>query len=221
MRNLNITMQNNRAYLGTDGLKNYLKPKADEYIPLVELPSELNPFLESHDIHISAKLMNTLPLGNVKSLPAYYLLNSVDAISKNVVESSSGNTVFSMGLLAKSLGIKSVKAVKSNTVTRGKLQLLRLAGIDVLLVDGPICPDVHDPNSSISIARRLGNESGNCNPGQYDNFANPQAHRDVTGPQIFDQLGENLGMFVAGLGTTGTLVGTAGYLKEVLPELRV
>lgn len=216
-----MTMQNNRAYLGADGLKNYLKPKADEYIPLVELPSELNPFLESHDIHISAKLMNTLPLGNVKSLPAYYLLNSVDAISKNVVESSSGNTVFSMGLFAKSLGIKSVKAVASNTVTRGKLQLLRLAGIDVLLVDGPICPDAHDPNSSISIARRLGNESGNCNPGQYDNFANPQAHRDVTGPQIFDQLGENLGMFVAGLGTTGTLVGTAGYLKEVLPELRV
>ena len=86
--NLNMTMQNNRAYLGADGLKNYLKPKADEYIPLVELPSESNPFLESHDIHISAKLMNTLPLGNVKSLPAYYLLNSVDAISKNVVESS-------------------------------------------------------------------------------------------------------------------------------------
>jgi hypothetical protein len=49
MMNLNMTMQNNRAYLGADGLKNYLKPKADEYIPLVELPSELNPFLESHD----------------------------------------------------------------------------------------------------------------------------------------------------------------------------
>lgn len=208
-------------YTGEDGLATYLSPLRDEYVPLVELPSALNPFLESHNIHLSAKLMNTLPLQNVKSIPAYSLLQSSKVADKRVVESSSGNTVFSMGLLAQSMGAQDVTAVASADVSRGKLQLLQLAGIHVRLVDGPICPDAHDPDSSISIARRLGARDGWCNPGQYDNDANPHSHELFTGPQLYDQLGDLLGMFVAGLGTTGTLTGTARYLRKQIPAVKI
>ena len=182
-------MNPKRAYLGADGLKGYLSPARDEYVPLVELPSALNQYLDSHNIHISLKLMNTLPLGNVKSLPAYNLLNSTGVAGKNIVESSSGNTVFSMGLLAPLFGANSVHAIASGNVSNGKLKLLQLANVNVELRDGPICPDASDPTSTIAVARAQGVRDGWVNPGQYDNDANPQAHQEITGPQLYDQLG--------------------------------
>lgn len=214
-------MNNKRVYTGADGLRSYLAPQREEYIPLVELPDSLNPFLASHNIHVSAKLMNTLPLGNVKSLPAHELLASREVRGAHVVESSSGNTVFSMGLLAQSFGVKDVTAIASTDVSPGKLRLLQLAGVNVELIDGPICPDANDPHGSIAIARERGTQLGWCNPGQYNNDANPHAHETITGPQLYDQLGDELGMFVAGLGTTGTLVGTARALKKELPTVQI
>lgn len=214
-------MNPNRTYVGSQGLYEYLRPTAEEYIPLVELPASLNEYLEAYDIHVSVKLMNTLPLGNVKSLPAHCLLGAQDIAGKQVVESSSGNTVFSMGLLAPHMGAKSVHAIASKDVSDGKLNLLRLAGVEIELHDGPICPDANDPDSTIALARRRGAQSGWVNPGQYDNDANPRTHESITGPQLYAQLGDSLGMLVAGLGTTGTLVGTARYLKQKLPTIQV
>jgi cysteine synthase/rhodanese-related sulfurtransferase len=214
-------MNPKRVHLGANGLKDYLSPARDEYAPLVELPSALNQYLDSHDIHISLKLMNTLPLGNVKSLPAYNLLNSTGVAGKNIVESSSGNTVFSMGLLAPLFGANSVHAIASGDISDGKLKLLQLANVNIELRDGPICPDASDPTSTIAVARAQGMRDGWVNPGQYDNDANPQAHQEITGPQLYDQLGETLGMVVAGLGTTGTLVGTSRYLKTQLPAIKI
>ncbi|NLA42627.1 pyridoxal-phosphate dependent enzyme [Candidatus Saccharibacteria bacterium] len=213
-------MTDRQVFIGGGGLRNYLTPKKNKYIPLVELPGELNPYLKSHNIHLSAKLMNTLPLMNVKSIPAHGLISSVNARNKTIVESSSGNTVFSMGILAKYFGAKDVMAIASPEVSSDKLNLLRLANIKVRLVDGPICPDANDPDSSISVARRLGQRSDWCNPGQYDNDANPLSHENITGPQLYDQLGDKLGMFVAGLGTTGSLVGVSRYLKSRLFDIK-
>lgn len=82
------------TYQGSDAIYHYLSPAPDRYIPLVELPPALNPYLEAHDIHISVKLMNTLPLANVKSVPAWNLLQPGVASGRYIVESSSGNTVF-------------------------------------------------------------------------------------------------------------------------------
>lgn len=210
-----------RCYLGSGGLSGYLSPSRNDYIPLVELPESLNPYLQSHGIRLSAKLMNTLPLGNVKSLPAHSLLASKQSVGKNIVESSSGNTVMSMGLLAESMNLRSVTAVASADVSPGKLKLLRLANINVRLIDGPICPDANDPAGSIAIARQMGLQNNWINPGQYDNDANPRAHETITGPQLVDQLGDSLAMFVAGLGTTGTLVGTARYLRSRLSGVMI
>lgn len=214
---------NNRYYSGPEALKNYLKPDKDEYSPLVELPQTLNPFLQEFDIHINIKLLNTLPLSNVKSMPAWNMLATAgrDLTNTTIVESSSGNTVFSLGIVAKHFGAKKVLAVASRDVSPGKLDLLRIAGIDVQLIEGPLCPDANDPNSSIAIAKRYGEQSGWYNPGQYDNDANPAVHRKVTGPQIYNQLDGKVAMFVAGLGTTGTLLGTAQYLGSKIPELNV
>lgn len=214
---------NNRYYSGADGITEYLRPKRDEYIPLVELPASLNPYLADYDIHIDVKLMNTLPLANVKSLPAWNMLAEApnDLAGLRIAESSSGNTVFSLGLLAKHFGVKDVTAIASSDVTAGKLNLLRLAGVEVTLMDGPMCPDANDPNSTIAVARRQGDQDGWYNPGQYNNDANPGAHEKITGPQLYDQLGGALGMFIAGLGTTGTLLGTACYLHTKIPDLKV
>ncbi len=209
------------TYHGPDAIYRYLSPAPDRYIPLVELPTALNPYLEAYDIHISVKLMNTLPLANVKSVPAWNLLQPDVASGRYIVESSSGNTVFSMGLIAPHVGARGVTAIASTDVSKDKLNLLRLAGIKVQLHDGPICPDLHDPTSTIAMARRLGEQDGWYNPGQYDNDANPAAHERITGPQLYDQLGERLGLYVAGLGTTGTLLGTARYLRQRLPGLKV
>lgn len=214
---------NSRYYSGPNALKDYLKPDEDEYSPLVELPEVLNPFLKEFDIHINIKLLNTLPLSNVKSMPAWNMLEAAgrDLTDTTIVESSSGNTVFSLGILAKHFGAKKVLAVASRDVSPGKLDLLRIADIDVQLIEGPLCPDANDPNSSISIAKRYGEQTGWYNPGQYDNDANPAVHRRVTGPQIYQQLSGEVAMFVAGLGTTGTLLGTAQYLRSKIPGLNI
>lgn len=213
---------NHEYYSGEGAITDYLRPAPDKYIPLVELPAQLNPYLQEYDIHIDAKLMNTLPLGNVKSLPAWQMLNDTPSVSgKHIVEASSGNTVMSLGLLAAHFGATSVEAIASPDVSTGKLALLKLAGVQVRLVEGPICPNPNDPDGAIAIAKNAGKKEGSINLGQYDNEANPKAHETITGPQLYDQLGDTIGMLCAGLGTTGTLLGTARYLQKKLPHLKV
>lgn len=213
---------NKEYYSGAGAIADYLRPTADKYIPLVELPAVLNPYLEPYDIHIDAKLMNTLPLGNVKSLPAWQMLEDMkDGAGRRIVEASSGNTVMSLGVLGRYFGAHGVTAIASPDVSEGKLALLKLAGVEVELVKGPICPDPRDPNGAIAVARQKGALEGHINLGQYDNRANPRAHERITGPQLYAQLGDSLGMLCAGLGTTGTLLGTARMLRRKLPQLRV
>lgn len=213
---------NKEYYSGATAIADYMRPSPDKYIPLVELPASLNPYLEKYDIHIDAKLMNTLPLGNVKSLPAWEMLEaSKDIEGKHIIEASSGNTVMSLGLLAPHFGAATVQAIASPDVSEGKLTLLKLAGVKVKLVEGPICPNPNDPDGAIVVARREGSKTGNINLGQYDNKANPKAHEKITGPQLYAQLGDSIGLFCAGLGTTGTLLGTAKYLQQHIPQLKV
>ena len=214
------TLSMNNYFSGEGGLRNYAKPAFEKMIPLVELPSSLNPFLKKYGIHINAKLMNTLPLMNVKSLPAWKMLEDADLNQvDSAVESSSGNTVASIGLYKDFFGIDRVKAIVSNDVTKDKLAFLRVAGLDIEFVESPICPDPRDPDGPINIAKRQGENDRWLNLGQYDNPSNPKAHQEITGPQIEAQLGGKVDFFSAGLGTTGTFTGTAQYLKSKIPSL--
>ena len=216
-------MQQN-IFVGEEAIQSYLNPDNHPPLPLVELPAVLNPYREK-GVRIFCKLMHFLPLANVKSLPAYNMLEAAkhDGSLSGVhtlIESSSGNTVLSLAVLGRAFGVDTTLALASNQVERGKLQLLRLLGTDIRIVEEDICPDPNDPDSGVNQAKQMGKEAGCLNVGQYHNLANPSAHERWTGPQIWAQTDGKVSVLAAGLGTTGTLVGTGTYLKEKNPQLQ-
>jgi len=211
-------LKRNNVFSGTNAIRDFLNPDNNPYIPLVELPEHLNPFTQDK-VRIYAKLMNMLPLGNVKSLPALNMLLEAEVSGKldgvhSLIENSSGNTVFSLATIARLFGIEHTKAIVSHEVTWGKLQLLQLLGTKIMVNEEPICPDPSDKMSGIHKAKKIGKRKGWYNPGQYDNKANPRAHEKWTGTQIWEQTEGKITVFCAGLGTTGTMLGAGGYLKK-------
>lgn len=206
------------VYSGTTAIKDFLNPSKNPYLPMVELPPELNPYY-ADGVRIYAKLMNMLPLSNVKSLPALNMLEKAKSSGrlrgvKSIIENSSGNTVFSLTVLARHFGISDTTAIVSDEVSGGKLDLLRFFGTNIVVNEEPICPDPSDATSGIYKAKQIGARKGWFNPAQYDNPANPQAHERWTGKQVWEQTNGAITLFCAGMGTTGTLVGTAQYLKR-------
>ncbi len=205
------------VFSGESAVRDFLNPDNNPMLPLIELPKHLNPFVE-RKVRIFAKLMNFLPLANVKSLPALNMLMTNEREGKrhnveSMIENSSGNTVFSLAVIGRVFGIKETKAIVSHEVSPGKLQLLRFFDTKVSVNEEPICPDPRDKTSGIYQAREIGKQQGMWNPGQYDNTANPEAHERWTGPQIWKQTAGKITLFCAGLGTTGTMVGAGRYLK--------
>lgn len=212
------------VFSGSEAVVDYLNPDNNPYIPLVELPEALNP-LKADNVRIFAKLLNMLPLTNVKALPAYNMLLEAKergdlAHVDTIIENSSGNTVASLAVIGRLMGIKATKAVVSNEVSPGKLQMLRLFGTEIIVNTEPICPDPSDTTSGIYKAKVWAAENGWWNAGQYDNPGNPTAHEKWTGKQIWEQMRDNISVFCAGLGTTGTMVGAGRYLKERKPAIR-
>ncbi len=163
--------------------------------------------------------MFLLPLLSVKSLPAIYMLLEAERAGRldgvhTVVENSSGNTGFSLGILAALFHIRRVVAVVPWDIAPGKLDLLRLCGVEPKLVrDAPGEP------SGIAQARETGKQTGWFSPGQYDNEANPAAFEKWVAPEIWRQTGGKLTVFAAGVGTSGTLVGSSRYFRRVAPQV--
>ena len=107
--------ENQNIFKGNNSIKDFLNPDLHPFLPLVELPESLNPFLKDR-VHIFAKLMYFLPLLNIKSLPALNMLLEAEKSGKlkdvhTIIENSSGNTAFSLGIIALALGIKNVNAI--------------------------------------------------------------------------------------------------------------
>lgn len=205
-------------FSGENGLFDYLNPRNGQYTPMVELPRKLNPYIE-YNVHLHMKLLSALPLANVKSIPAFHMLeksrqNPDNHDKTHVIESSSGNTAASLGVLAAYFGYQDVQAYVSHEVSRGKLQMLQLFGVTPVVNKEPICPSENDTASGIHKARARGRTKGWLNPDQYANPDNIEAHYKVTGPQIWEQRQGRVDYFCAGLGTTGTMLGAARYLKE-------
>lgn len=214
-------MNSLNVYEGEDSVMDFLNPDKGNPVPLVEIPKCLNPFAKD-GVQIFAKLMNMTPLGNVKSLPAFNMLQYLKGEEDihTLVENSSGNTVFSLAVIGKQLGVENTKAFVSHEVSWGKLQLLRLMGTQPLVNEEPICPDPSDTESGIYKAKVKGEQEGWFNPGQYDSKFNPDAHYKWTGPQIWAQTKGQIDLFCSGLGTTGTMFGTGGFLKEKNPDIK-
>lgn len=211
------------TFEGSNAVLDFLNPDNVPYTPLVEIPDHLNPYRKD-GVRVFAKLMNALPLANVKSLPAYNMLldqKEKGSLPDTLIENSSGNTVFSLAVIARLMGIPHTKAVVSHEVSRGKLNILRFLGTEVIVNEEPICPDPSDPTSGIYKAKVWSKEHGWFNPGQYDNEANPAAHYKWIGPQIWEQTKGKISLLSVGLGTTGSVVGIGKYLKEKDKDIEI
>ena len=122
-----------------------------------------------------------------------------------IVEPTSGNTGVGLAMVAAQRGYRCV-FVMPDKMSREKIALLRAFGAEIVVCPTEVEPE--DPRSYYSVSRRLAEETpGAFNPNQYANPANPQAHYETTGPEIWEQLGDELDVLVAGVGTGGTVTG--------------
>lgn len=213
------------VFSGTDAIRDFLDPGNLPFLPLVELPTSLNPFA-GDGVRIQAKMKSMLPLGNVKSAPAFNMIMEAAARGDlegvdELIENSSGNTVFSLAIAARQFGVERTSAYVPSEISWNKLLMLLFFGIHPIVNREPQSPSENDPASGVAKARKDGERPDMLNPGQYENPDNPAAHMKWTGPQIWEQTEGKLSLFAAAMGTTGTLIGTSRYLKSRRPDLPV
>jgi [CysO sulfur-carrier protein]-thiocarboxylate-dependent cysteine synthase len=184
--------------------------------PLVGLP-RLSP---KPGVRLWAKLEGQNPTGSVKDRIARHMVTDAEKAGRLVpgatlLEPSSGNTGISLAMIARVRGYRLVVVMPENT-SEERRQLLGLYGATIVL-----SPADQGSNGSIRVAQELAAEHPDwVMLYQYGNPANAQAHYETTGPEIWRDLPE-ITHFVAGLGTTGTLMGTGRYLKEHNPAVQI
>lgn len=184
--------------------------------PLVGLP-KLSP---SPGVRLWAKLEDRNPTGSIKDRIALAMVEQAERDGllrpgSTILEPTSGNTGISLAMIAKVRGYKLVCVMPENTSAE-RMQLLKMWGADVVS-----SPAAGGSNEAVRVARNLALE----NPDwvmlyQYGNEANSRAHYEGTGPEIFADL-PSVTHFVAGLGTTGTLMGAGRYLREKVPTISI
>ena len=134
-----------------------------------------------------------------------------------IIEGTSGNTGMGLALAAISKGYKCIFTL-ADKQSQEKIDILRAVGAEVIVCPTNVAPD--DPKSYYSVAQKLNNDIPNSfYPNQYDNLSNEQAHYETTGPEIWRETEGKVTHFAAGVGTGGTISGTARYLKEQSPNL--
>ena len=168
------------------------------------------------------------PGQSVKDRAALYIIRDAEARGNlrpggTIVEGTAGNTGIGIALVANALGYKSVIVIPE-TQSQEKKDMLRLAGAE--LIEVPAVP-YKDDNNYIKYSGRLAqelaesSENGAVWANQFDNIANRQAHIETTGPEIWQQTEGKVDGFTCAIGTGGTLAGTAIYLKQQNPEIRI
>ncbi len=173
---------------------------------------------------IVAKVEYFNPGGSVKDRAALYMIEDAErrGLLKpggTIVEPTSGNTGVGLAIVAAQRGYHCV-FVTTDKVAPEKIALLRAYGAEVVVCPVAVAPE--DPQSYYSTAERLVREiPGAYRPNQYANPANPLSHYETTGPEIWRQTAGRITHFVAGAGTCGTVTGTARYLKERNPDIKV
>ena len=162
------------------------------------------------------------PGGSVKDRPALWMIREGErsgklSPGKVILDATSGNTGIAYAWLGASLGYE-VKLCMPKNASEERKRILRALGVEVVLTDPGEGSD-----RAIREARRLYTEDPELYfyPDQYRNPANPRAHYESTAPEIWEQTEGEVTHFVAGLGTSGTFVGTSRRLKEYNPEIKV
>nr|WP_320114643.1 cysteine synthase family protein [uncultured Desulfuromonas sp.] len=193
-------------------------PAAIGNTPLVKI-TKLNP---NPAVQIYAKLEGSNPGGSVKDRPAWYMIKKAIedgslTPDKTILEPTSGNTGIALAMIGASLGYH-VKLVMPPCVSVERRSVLEAYGAEVVLSTQGQATD-----GAILLAHQIVKESPEqyFMPNQYSNPNNPLAHYETTGPEIYRQCSGKIDAFVAGIGTSGTLMGTGRALKERDPAIRI
>jgi [CysO sulfur-carrier protein]-thiocarboxylate-dependent cysteine synthase len=184
--------------------------------PLVELKS----FSPRPGVQIFAKLEGTNPSGSIKDRIARNMIEEAEASGRLthdsiLLEPTSGNTGIALAMIARVKGYR-FTAVMPDNVTRERRQMLELYGAQIIFSDG-----TQGSNGAVRLAQKLAqNDERYLMLYQYGNEANPRAHYEGTAQEIIKDL-PDLDIFIAGLGTGGTITGNARRLKEYNPAIKI
>jgi cysteine synthase len=186
------------------------------HTPLVGLP-RLSP---SADVRLWAKLEDRNPTGSIKDRAAFYMIQMAEKEGRlvpgsTILEPTSGNTGISLAMVARLRGYKLICVMPENTSVERR-QLLEMYGAEIVY-----SPAAGGSNEAVRLAKGMAADRPDyVFLYQYGNPANALAHYETTGPEILADL-PSITHFVAGLGTTGTLMGTGRFLREHVPGVRI
>ena len=167
------------------------------------------------------KLEYLNPAGSVKDRVALWMLRGAEESGAlkpgaTIIEPTSGNTGIGLAAMGAALGYKVVLTMPE-TMSQERRDLLKAYGAQIILTPGD-----KGMGGAIGKAQELAASiPGSFIPGQFDNPRNPQAHYDTTGPELWEQCDGELDVFVAGIGTGGTLTGTGKFLREKRPSIQL
>jgi len=187
--------------------------------PLIEL-NNLNK--QRAKVRILGKLEGTNPGGSVKDRPAYWMIKKAEESGqltkgKIILEPTSGNTGIALAMIGAAKGYR-VKLCMPECVSTERQRILEALAAEVVLT-----PASEGTDGAIRKAHQLLDEDSDkyYMPNQFENDSNVLAHYETTGPEVFSQTEGRIDVFVAGMGTTGTLMGAGRYLKEKKPNVRI
>ncbi len=183
---------------------------------------ELNNFDMCSGVRILGKFEGSNPGGSVKDRPALYMVSRAEQSGyltkdKIIVEPTSGNMGISLAMIGAAKGYQ-VKLFMPECVSIERYRVLEAFNAEVVLT-----PAAEGTDGAIRRAHQLVEKEPEkyCMLNQFDNLSNVLAHYETTGPEIFSQTQGEVDVFVAGMGTTGTLMGVGTYLKEIKPAIKI
>jgi cystathionine beta-synthase len=184
----------------------------------------LSRLTEGLQAKVAVKVEMTNPGGSVKDRVALAMIAEAEARGVlrpggTIIEATAGNTGVGLAMVAAVKGYRCI-FVLPDKMSAEKIALLKAYGAEVVITQTAVPPD--SPESYNGVADRLSREiPGAWRPNQFTNLANPEIHYRTTGPEIWEQTRGKVTVFVAGVGTGGTVSGVGRYLKERNPNIRV
>ncbi|WP_374948099.1 pyridoxal-phosphate dependent enzyme [Mucilaginibacter sp.] len=185
---------------------------------------KLNKIVKDIPATVLAKIETTNPGNSIKDRMALKMIEDAEKNGKlkpggTIIEGTSGNTGMGLAIAAVIKGYKCI-FTSTDKQSKEKFDALRAFGAEVIVCPTNVEPE--DPRSYYSVSSRLEKEVPNSwKPNQYDNLSNSQAHYESTGPEIWEQTEGKITHLVVGVGTGGTISGTARFLKEKNPDIKV